>query len=50
MRMFFALWIMPPDERADVLKQYAEEISAEKEREKESNPPKPAPPKPFLYC
>lgn len=35
MRMFFALWIMPPDERAEVLKQYAEEIQRRK-REKEN--------------
>jgi transcriptional regulator with XRE-family HTH domain len=34
MRMFFALWIMPPDERAEVLKQYAEEIQRRKREKK----------------
>jgi DNA-binding transcriptional regulator YiaG len=34
MRMFFALWIMPPDERAEVLKQYAEEIQRRRKEKK----------------
>lgn len=34
MRMCFALWIMPPDERAEVLKQYAEQIQRRKREKK----------------